>query len=183
MYSCVSSMSIRVQDVQKKQEIRTGKKSQPNNNNKNPLKMKLIILSKRKIQVQKIKNKGEEQRGRDSTFLCGTQAFRGVPLQLQQCQKEGAGALQALPNLTLAYHHKYQQEQQYTDRPTCFSLQFAAPWQLEKYTKKVIINSTQIETYSVWKGKIRNNSVSKELPSILRKEEVFCICFLSSKGL
>lgn len=107
----------------------------------------------------------------------------GSSLTASAVPERGAGALQTLPNLTLAYHHKYQQEQQYTDRPTCFSLQFAAPWQLEKYTKKVIINSTQIETYSVWKGKIRNNSVSKELPSILRKEEVFCICFLSSKGL
>lgn len=79
------------------------------------------------------------QRGRDSTFLCSTQGFWGVPLQLQQCQKEGAGALQTSPNLPLAYHHKYQWEQQYTDRPTRFSLRFAAHWQFEGIPKWKII--------------------------------------------
>lgn len=40
-----------------------------------------------------------------------------------------------------------------------------------------------MQIYSVWKCKIRNNSISNDLPFILGKEEVFCIYFLSSKGL
>lgn len=40
----------------------------------------------------------------------------------------------------------------------------------------------QIKTSSVWKCKIKNSSISKDLPFILEKEEVFYI-YLSSKGL
>lgn len=41
----------------------------------------------------------------------------------------------------------------------------------------------QIETFSVWKCKIRNSSMSRDLPFILGKEEVFYTYLLSSKGL